>query len=182
VSPSIASRRFAIGLLPVVAAAIVSLTASGAPACGLRPQPRGKPAATDSAPHFTWPVHGALLLDMCSDESERRFRGVDIAVPAGTRVKAAADGIVSYAGDDLKPFGKLVFIRHRGDWVTTYAFNSELLVARGDQVRRGQTIARSGRAPLMELAEAHFEVRHGTQQIDPLCVLPPHAASAAAGR
>ena len=62
----------------------------------------------------------------------------------GTSVKAAENGVVAYAGDELKGYGNLVLIRHSNNWVSAYAHNEEILVKRGDQVRRGQVIAKAG--------------------------------------
>ena len=63
----------------------------------------------------------------------------------GTSVKAAENGVIAYAGDELKGYGNLVLIRHSNNWVSAYAHNDEILVKRGDQVRRGQVIAKAGR-------------------------------------
>ena len=70
--------------------------------------------------------------------------GINIALPENTPVKAAEDGVVAYAGNELKGYGNLVLVRHPNGYVTAYAHAKELLVKRGDQVKRGQMIARSG--------------------------------------
>ncbi len=67
--------------------------------------------------------------------------GINLAVPEGTPVKAAEDGVVAYAGNELKGYGNLVLVRHSNGYVTAYAHASEILVKRGDQVKRGQVIA-----------------------------------------
>ena len=67
--------------------------------------------------------------------------GINIAVPENTPVKAAEDGVVAYAGNELKGYGNLVLMRHPNGYVTAYAHAKELLVKRGDQVKRGQVIA-----------------------------------------
>ena len=75
-------------------------------------------------------------------EAERRQNdGINLAVPEGTPVKAAEDGVVAYAGNELKGYGNLVLVRHANGYVTAYAHASELLVKRGDTVKRGQMIA-----------------------------------------
>ncbi len=70
--------------------------------------------------------------------------GINLAVPEGTPVKAAEDGVVAYAGNELKGYGNLVLIRHANGFVTAYAHASEILVKRGETVKRGQVIANSG--------------------------------------
>ena len=66
--------------------------------------------------------------------------GINVAVPQGTSVKAAENGVVAYAGNELRGYGNLILVRHANNWVTAYAHNEKLLVKRGDTVRRGQII------------------------------------------
>ena len=70
--------------------------------------------------------------------------GINLAVPEGTPIKAADDGVVAYAGNELKGYGNLVLIRHSNGFVSAYAHASELMVKRGDTIKRGQVIAHAG--------------------------------------
>ena len=79
--------------------------------------------------------------------------------------------MVAYAGNELKGFGNLILIRHEGGWVTAYAHNDELLVARGDRIRRGQAIAKAGKTGNVDQPTLHFEVRQGSKPVDPLPML-----------
>jgi murein DD-endopeptidase MepM/ murein hydrolase activator NlpD len=88
-------------------------------------------------------------------------------VPLGTSVKAAENGVVAYAGNELKGYGNLVLIRHANNWVSAYAHNDEILVKRGDQVRRGQIIAKAGRSGQASQPLLHFELRKGSRPVDP---------------
>jgi murein DD-endopeptidase MepM/ murein hydrolase activator NlpD len=83
-------------------------------------------------------------------------------------IKAAEDGVVAYAGNDLKGYGDLILIRHGNGYVTAYAHASELLVRRGDTVERGQIIAKSGHSGEATSPQLHFEIRKGSIPIDPL--------------
>ena len=74
---------------------------------------------------------------------------------------------VDYAGDDLKGDGNRVLIRHSNNWVSAYAHNDEMLVKRGDQVRRGQVIAKAGRTGQVNQPQLHFELRKGSRPVDP---------------
>jgi hypothetical protein len=65
--------------------------------------------------------------------------GIDLGVPKGTPVRAADDGVVAYAGNDLKGYGNLVLVRHANGFVTAYANASELMVKRNDQVHKGRS-------------------------------------------
>ena len=73
--------------------------------------------------------------------------GINLAVPEGTPIKAADDGVVAYAGNELKGYGNLVLVRHSNGFVTAYAHASEILVKRGDvgQTRPGDRQVRSDR-------------------------------------
>jgi murein DD-endopeptidase MepM/ murein hydrolase activator NlpD len=93
-------------------------------------------------------------------------------VPEGTSVKAADDGVVAYAGNELKGYGNLVLVRHQNGYVTAYAHASELMVKRGDQVKRGQIIAHSGQTGNVSAPQLHFEIRKGKVPVDPTQFLP----------
>ena len=67
-------------------------------------------------------------------------------MPEGTSVRAAENGVVAYAGSELKGYGNLILIRHPNGFVTAYANNGEIDVKRGETVKRGQVIAKSARA------------------------------------
>ncbi|RAI39602.1 hypothetical protein CH341_25485 [Rhodoplanes roseus] len=98
--------------------------------------------------------------------------GINLAVPEGTAVRAAEDGVVAYAGSELKGYGNLVLVRHANGFVTAYAHNSELMVKRNDQVRRGQVIAKSGQSGTVSSPQLHFEIRKGSAPVDPMQHLP----------
>jgi murein DD-endopeptidase MepM/ murein hydrolase activator NlpD len=121
------------------------------------------------APHFIWPVKGRLVQSFCA---RREMNGIDIAARRGTRVKAAADGVVAYAGRDLKAFGRLILIRHPDGWVTAYAHNRKFLVKRDQKVRQGQSIARVGQSGGATFPKLHFEIRKASEPLDPIRYLP----------
>jgi murein DD-endopeptidase MepM/ murein hydrolase activator NlpD len=114
-----------------------------------------------------WPVRGRVIESYGRSSAGRSNDGIDIAVPEGTPVKAAENGVVIYAGDGLKEFGNTVLVRHEDGLVTVYGHASELKVARGEKVRRGQEIARSGMSGAADLPKLHFEVRKDSTPVDP---------------
>lgn len=130
------------------------------------------PAAEPAGPSFRWPARGRVISGYGSKTSGSSNDGVNIAVPEGTEVKASDDGVVAYSGSELKGFGNLVLIRHSNGWVTAYAHNSANSVKRGDAVRRGQIIAKSGATGSVSTPQLHFEVRKGASTVDPLKHLP----------
>lgn len=139
------------------------------------PRPVAEPASF--AGRFVWPVEGRLLSRFGPKMGGRYNDGINIGTAAGTPVRAAADGVVAYAGDGLAGFGGLVLLKHGDGWVTAYAHNEALLVARGQTVKRGETIARAGATGSVDEPQLHFEIRRGRVPVDPLKQLPPRDAS-----
>jgi murein DD-endopeptidase MepM/ murein hydrolase activator NlpD len=127
------------------------------------PQPTASLPKTEvaAAPQFRWPARGRIIHGFSGND------GINIAVPEGTAVKAADDGVVAYAGSELKGYGNLVLIRHTNGFVSAYANNSALEVKRGEQVKRGQTIAKSGQTGNVATPQLHFELRKGSTPVDP---------------
>lgn len=146
----------------------------GAPALAAVPplQEGGAPASSPSTPSgaLRWPVRGRVITQFNVGGNE----GINIAVPAGTPVKAAEDGVVAYAGEELKGYGKLILVRHTNGLISAYAHNSSLLVAKGDKVRRGQNISLSGQTGSVSSPQLHFEVRQGAVPVDPIPRLESH--------
>jgi murein DD-endopeptidase MepM/ murein hydrolase activator NlpD len=117
---------------------------------------------------FRWPVRGRVISNFGEKTDTGRNDGIDISVPEGTAVKAAENGVVVYAGDELEGLGNLVLIRHADGWVSAYAHNKQIDVKRGDEVKRGQTVARSGRTGSADMPMLHFELRKNSTPVDPI--------------
>lgn len=137
------------------------------------PEEDGEVAALPDAPgagngRFIWPVQGKVVSRFGSKKGGQRNDGINIAADPGTAVVAADSGVVAYAGNELRGFGNLVLIRHADGYVTAYAHNSKLLVKRGDKVKRGQKIARVGSSGNVDSPQLHFEIRKGTDPVDPM--------------
>ena len=123
---------------------------------------------TSSLPTFRWPVRGKVVTSYGAKTNGKSNDGINVAVPEGTPVKAAEDGVVAYSGNELKGYGNLVLVRHSNGYVTAYAHASELLVKRGDPIKRGQVIAKSGQSGEVASPQLHFEIRKGSSPVDPL--------------
>jgi len=102
------------------------------------------------------PIHGGAA----------HHRGIDLAAAPGTPILAAEGGVVRFAGD-RGGYGLAVEIDHGGGLTTLYAHASELLVAPGDRVARGQPIGRVGDSGRATGAHLHFEVRQADRPVDP---------------
>ena len=137
------------------------------------PVPRPVTEPTAFAGRFAWPIDGRIASGFGPKQGGRYNDGVNIKAPAGTPVRAAADGVVAYAGDELEGFGGLVIVKHGDGWVTAYAHNEALLVARGARVKRGDLIAKSGSTGSVDEPQLHFEIRRGRAPVDPQRYLPP---------
>jgi murein DD-endopeptidase MepM/ murein hydrolase activator NlpD len=117
---------------------------------------------------FSWPVRGPVITGFGPGKSGVRSDGIQIAVPAGTPVLAAADGVVAYVGSSIPSLGGLVIIKHGDGYTTVYGNARKLLVQRGQSVTRGQEIAVSGETGAVDRPSVHFEIRKGRDPIDPL--------------
>ncbi|MEO5378609.1 MAG: peptidoglycan DD-metalloendopeptidase family protein [Magnetococcus sp. DMHC-6] len=127
---------------------------------------------TSTAPkNWLWPVSGRII-SRFGDSGQHKNTGIDIAVPLGTEVKAAADGVVAYADNGLPGYGNLILLRHGGSFMTAYAHNAKILVSMGQSVRRGEKIATSGQSGHTTTPKLHFELRYKIQPVNPLRYLP----------
>ena len=97
--------------------------------------------------------------------------GINIAAPRGAPVFASENGVVAYAGNSIKGFGNLLLVRHSDGWTTAYAHIDKVLVRKGDTVKRGETIGTIGTSGKVNRPQLHFEIRKGSQAIDPMTEL-----------
>lgn len=121
---------------------------------------------------FIWPIDGKVLSTFGPKARGLRNDGINIAARRGAAVHAIDNGVVAYAGNELRGFGNMVLIKHDGGWVSAYAHNDSLLVTRGERVSRGQTIARAGSTGRTDSPQLHFQLRKGLTPVDPLAYLP----------
>jgi murein DD-endopeptidase MepM/ murein hydrolase activator NlpD len=119
----------------------------------------GKLASASSSARFTAPVNGSIIRDFQKGKRE----GIDIAVAAGTPVKAAEAGTIAAITQDTDQV-PIIVMRHDGGLLTVYANVDGVKVSKGDSVSRGQAIAVVGQNNPSFL---HFEVRRGMEAVDP---------------
>lgn len=117
---------------------------------------------------FRWPVRGRIVSNFGDAAANGKNDGIDISVPEGTAIKAIENGVVVYSGSELEGLGNLVLIQHANGWVSAYAHNRDIDVKRGDQVLRGQVVARSGKTGNAETPKLHFELRRYSKPVDPV--------------
>lgn len=136
-------------------------------------QPPAEPSVIPPPPPrsgtaFLWPVKGEVIAEFGPLPNRGQHNdGINIAAPKGTPVKAADNGSVAYVGNELKGFGNLLLVKHADGWITAYAHAERLLVKRGEMVRRGQAIATVGMSGNATQPQLHFEIRRGTEAVNP---------------
>lgn len=153
---------------------------SGVPAVAAAPPPAARPAPSPppaapaaAAPAnagfdgWRWPVEGTLA---------GRFgaaggKGIDIVGPRNAPVIAAAPGKVVYSGSGLRGYGRLLIVKHPGEFLSAYAHNETILVKEGDTVTAGQKIALMGDSDA-DRVKLHFEIRRYGKPLDPMNYLP----------
>ncbi len=156
----------------------------GAVAEGTRPAPpvvaagRGSgisgPIAepTSFSGRFAWPLKGSILARFGPLGGGKVNSGLDIAAPRGTPVRASAEGVVSYAGDEIAVYGGLILITHGNGWVSAYGHLDRIDVVRGQKVAAGTIIGLSGATGQVQTPQLHFELRRNRQPVDPATQLP----------
>ena len=118
-----------------------------------------KPANT---PAFQSPIRGRAVSSAIAADD-----GVNYFVGEGTEIVSVSDGVVAYAGSDIKGYDYLIVLRHDNNYVTIYAQNKLLKVKRGDVVKTGQTIAIAGETANSIVPKLHFQIRKESTPLDP---------------
>lgn len=116
---------------------------------------------------FMRPVDGKIISGFGPKDDGLHNDGINIKAPKGTAVRAADNGVVAYTGSGMSGYGNLVLIRHQGRWMTAYAHMDKTLVKKGDVVKAGQSIGTVGASGQVDSPQLHFEVRKGTQAVNP---------------
>jgi murein DD-endopeptidase MepM/ murein hydrolase activator NlpD len=120
---------------------------------------------------FGWPVGGRIISSYGDKPGGLHNDGINISAARGTPVRAAENGVVVYADDQLKGYGNLVLVRHADRWMTAYAHMDTITVKRGQVVKKGQKIGSVGTTGGVSVPQLHFEVRHGTEALNPVAFL-----------
>ena len=120
-----------------------------------------------SSSKFSWPVRGKILSAYGAKNNGLFNDGINIAASQGTIVKAAENGVVAYAGNEVKGMGNLIIIQHSDGWMTVYAHLDSMSVRRGARVNVGTPIGRVGKTGKVDQPQLHFEIRKGTKAYNP---------------
>lgn len=145
------------------------IVADNKPIAAPKSRPKGvnvKPPKRSSS-KFLRPVNGKVISSYGAKKGGLYNDGVNILADRGTIVKAAENGVVVYAGSELKGSGNLVLVRHSDRWMTAYAHLDKIKVRRGQVLKRGQSLGTVGSTGAVDRPQLHFEVRRGTKAINP---------------
>ena len=123
--------------------------------------------AARSSSKFSWPVRGKILSGYGPKTGGLVNDGINISATLGTPVKAAENGVVAYAGNEVKGMGNLIIIQHSDGWMTVYAHLDSMDVRRGARVNVGQQIGKIGKTGKVDKPQLHFEIRKGTKSYNP---------------
>ena len=120
-----------------------------------------------SSSKFSWPVRGKILSAYGAKNNGLFNDGINIAATKGTTVTAAENGVVAYAGNEIKGMGNLIIVQHEAGWMTVYAHLDSMNVKRGTKVNVGQKIGTVGETGKVDSPQLHFEIRKGTKAYNP---------------
>lgn len=109
--------------------------------------------------YFIWPLNGKISRD--------KKDGLTIFAPLNTVIRAAGNGKVIYAENDNGEYGNLIIIKHKDGYLSAYAHNNQILVKKGDEVKKGQTISKVGKSGKVSKPQLFFSMRKGKDIIDP---------------
>ena len=160
--------------VPYSEAALAKMQRDGGELSTPDARPETKPEANPPAPsdneslQWGWPTSGKIV----SSYSEAS-KGIDITGVLGQPILSSADGRVSYIGNSLRGYGKMIVIIHNKSHLSLYAHNNAILVKEGQTVTKGQKIAEMGNSDADDgTVKLHFEIRRAGKPVDPLKYLP----------
>ena len=117
---------------------------------------------------WVWPTDGPILARFRPNGANK---GLDIGGKRGQSIRAAAAGQVVYQGSGLRGYGRLIIVKHNGDFLSAYAHCDRIYAKEGDVIKVGQKIAAMGGSGA-DRVKLHFEIRYRGSPVDPLKYLP----------
>ena len=130
----------------------------------------GEPPQKPGSVVWQWPATGPVVAFDAAQQG--RLKGLLIKGNLGQSIRAAAAGKVVYAGSGLPSYGRLIIIQHSTKYFSAYAYNQKIYVKQGEAVSAGQPISTMGKIPGEKGSALRFDIRVGTDSIDPEKFLP----------
>lgn len=115
---------------------------------------------------FQWPASGSIL-----KQFSEKSQGIDIDGSLGDSIVASRGGVVVHISSNQSGYGKFIMIKHDNVFLTAYAHNNEILVKEGDNVKKGQVIAKMG-ASESDRVKLHFLILQNGKSVNPISYLP----------
>ncbi|PIQ89964.1 MAG: hypothetical protein COV72_00185 [Candidatus Omnitrophica bacterium CG11_big_fil_rev_8_21_14_0_20_42_13] len=122
--------------------------------------------------NFIWPVNGDIISYYSEKNGHLINKGIDIKTSHKADISCARSGVVSFIAQNLKGYGKTLFIDHEDGFVTIYANIAESFVNINDKINQGAMIAKAGTRPGSNEAILHFEIRKDRRPQNPIYYLP----------
>ena len=116
-----------------------------------------------SSPQWMWPIKGRIVNNFAPSKGQK---GINIAGKKGQKVRAAASGVVAYAGSGLAGYGNLIILKHGDDYLTAYGNNQRIFIKEGQRIEKGRVIAEVG-VVNRKFWGLHFEIRKHGQPVNP---------------
>lgn len=121
---------------------------------------------------WRWPLDEVEVTSPFGSRSRRFHEGVDLKAHVGTKVMAAHDGSVVYAGNKISGYGWMIVLKDKSGIMSVYAHHQKILVKKGQRITKGQLIAYSGKSGRVTGPHLHFELRKGIVALNPEDYLP----------
>lgn len=169
------SERYKPGFThPVAPAAVPAVTIAELPPPTSAPAALQSPTTTaENKSQFIWPVSGGKIVSHFGLKPDGKTNdGINIAVPEGEPVYAAAAGKVVFAGNQLKDYGNMVILRHESGWMSAYAHLRDIAVKKGSLIKQNDRIGTVGMTGGVKTPQLHFALREGKKSVDPEHYLP----------
>lgn len=116
---------------------------------------------------FLWPVPSSKRISsFFGKRGSRHHDGIDIPGAKGSSIVASDSGQVVFSGW-MRGYGKIIVLKHNGNYHTVYGHNDKLIVSKGEKVNRGQVIAHLGNTGRSTGPHLHFEIRKNNKVRDP---------------
>ena len=120
---------------------------------------------------FKWPIRGKILYGFDKWIDGYKNKGIDIQAVNGQAVKASKSGVVALISETPDGWGKVVVLQHDDGSYTWYAYNSRILVKKGDYILQGQTITEAGSTGRAKQDKLHFKIFLRGEPVDPISQL-----------
>lgn len=120
---------------------------------------------------FYWPLQGKIVHRFGEKVDGVPNKGIVIRASSGSDVRSSQSGVVAYVDEKMIGLGKVIIIEHDKDFSTVYGYNSDNMVVIGQEISKGEVIARVGSSGRARVSQLHFEIRRGSKSVNPLLYL-----------